>query len=109
MQEDSITLCKYAKNEKIFSCRNAKKLIDTHLCEEYIIHKKSQECEKKRRKQNMSYRYELIVLENGYKVKRFIGNDINELQERFEMWFIKSKYTRENITIYKGELQHAGY
>lgn len=57
----------------------------------------------------MSYRYELIVLFNNIQVKRFIGNDLNVLAERFEMWFIKQPYDRNDITIYRGEIQHAGY
>ena len=55
-----------------------------------------------------SYRYELIVYkieridECGKierKIKRFIGNDLNSLQERFEMWFIKQPLDREEIDI----------
>lgn len=57
----------------------------------------------------MSYKYELIVYLNHIQVKRFIGNDLNSLVERFEMWFIKQPYDRNDITIYKGEIQHAGY
>lgn len=66
----------------------------------------------------MSYKYELVVYTHmqdvtyglvGKKLKRFIGNDKNELQERFEMWFIKQGLMRENIDIYLGEIQHAGY
>ena len=57
----------------------------------------------------MSYKYELIVYLNHIQVKRFIGNDLNSLMERFEMWFIKQPYDRNDITIYKGEIQHAGY
>ena len=65
-----------------------------------------------------SYRYELIVFEKshdeeygnvGIKIKRFIGNDINVLKERFEMWFIKQLYDQEEIDIYTDEIQHAGY
>jgi hypothetical protein len=56
-----------------------------------------------------SYRYELEVYIKGRKVKRFIGNDMNALIERFEMWFIKSGYDREDLSLYKGEIQHAGY
>ena len=57
----------------------------------------------------MSYRYEVIAYINGAKVKRFIGNDLNELLERFEMWFVKSPYDRENLWLYTGEIQHVGY
>lgn len=58
----------------------------------------------------MSYTYELIVYTNDWKkIKRFIGNDLNELTERFEMWAIKSSYPREDMRIYKGYIQHAGY
>lgn len=56
-----------------------------------------------------SYKYELIVYFKNQKIKRFIGNDLNELQERFEMWFIKQAYDRNDIFIYRGEIQHAGY
>ena len=66
----------------------------------------------------MSYKYELIVGEKRYseehgncsvKIKRFLGNDVNILKERFEMWFIKSPYDRDDIDVYIGEVQHAGY
>lgn len=65
-----------------------------------------------------SYIYELIVFHKEYseeygqigtKIKRFLGNDKNELMERFEMWFIKQRYDRSDIDIYIGEIQHAGY
>jgi len=56
-----------------------------------------------------SYRYELIVLIDNQKVKRFIGNDMNDLIERFEMWLIKQPYERNELTLYKCEIQHAGY
>ena len=65
-----------------------------------------------------SYRYELIVYKTersdeygkiGRKIRRFIGNDLNSLQERFEMWFIKQPLDREEIYIYTGEIQHIGY
>ena len=65
-----------------------------------------------------SYRYELIVYKKersdefgkiGRKIRRFIGNDLNLLQERFEMWFIKQPLDREEIDIYTGEIQHIGY
>ena len=55
------------------------------------------------------YRYEVIAFIDKVKVKRFIGNDMNELVERFEKWFIKSPYDRARLTLYKGEIQHAGY
>ena len=70
----------------------------------------------------MSYRYELIIYENtideklgkvGRKVRRFIGNNLNELEERFQRWFIHSCYTlgddTSQIYVYRGEIQHAGY
>lgn len=57
----------------------------------------------------MSYRYEVVAYINNIKVKRFIGNDMNELVERFEKWFIKSNYDRYDLRLYKGEIQHAGY
>ena len=57
----------------------------------------------------MSYRYEVVAYINNIKVKRFIGNDVNELLEKFEKWFIKSPYDRNDLRLYKGEIQHAGY
>ena len=57
----------------------------------------------------MSYKYELIVFIDHIQKKRFIGNDMNNLVERFEKWFIKQPYTNEQTTIYKGEIQHASY
>ena len=57
----------------------------------------------------MSYRYEVIAYINMVKVKRFIGNDLNELLERFELWFIKTSYDRNELYLYKGEIQHSGY
>lgn len=54
-----------------------------------------------------SYKYELIVYLESQKIKRFIGNDLNELQERFELWFIKQAYDRNDIFIQCGEIQHA--
>lgn len=65
-----------------------------------------------------SYIYELVVWrkeknekgENvGIKIKRFIGNNKSELEERFEKWFIKQPYTRDDIYFHIGEIQHAGY
>ena len=56
-----------------------------------------------------NYRYELLACLNNIKIKRFLGNDINTLHERFEMWFIKQPYDRNDIQIYVGEVQHAGY
>lgn len=55
-----------------------------------------------------TYKYELIVYFESQKIKRFIGNDLNELQERFELWFIKQVYDRNDIFIQCGEIQHAG-
>ena len=57
----------------------------------------------------MSYKYELEAYIKGVKVKRFIGNDMNELHERFERWFIKSPYDRNDLYLYRGEIQHRGY
>ena len=66
----------------------------------------------------MSYKYELIVYKKatsseygnvGVKIKRFIGNDVNTLKERFETWFIKQGYDREEILLHIGEIQHTGY
>ena len=59
--------------------------------------------------QTMSYKYEVVAYINNIKVKRFIGNDVNELLEKFEKWFIKSPYDRNDLRLYKGEIQHAGY
>ena len=65
-----------------------------------------------------SNRYELIVYKDevheiygkiGRKIKRFIGNDKNLLSERFEKWFIKQPFDRDDITVYVGEIQHNGY
>lgn len=65
-----------------------------------------------------AYKYELIVYHKVYdkeygntkiKIKRFLGNDINILQERFEMWFVKQPYDREDTYIHIGEVQHANY
>jgi hypothetical protein len=64
---------------------------------------------KERRITMKSYRYEVIAYINDIKVKRFIGNDIDDLIERFEMWFIKTNYDRNELFLYKGEIQHAGY
>lgn len=66
----------------------------------------------------MSYRYELIVCkkvidpefgEVGRKIKRFMGNDVNYLQEKFELWFIKQGLDRNEIFTTIGEIQHRGY
>lgn len=57
----------------------------------------------------MTYRFEVVAYINNIKVKRFIGNDVNELLEKFEKWFIKSPYDRNDLILYKGEIQHAGY
>lgn len=65
-----------------------------------------------------SYRYELVVYKKqnskeygnvGVKVKRFIGNNKNELHERFERWFIKQGLDRVEIDLHIGEIQHIGY
>lgn len=65
-----------------------------------------------------SYKYELVVYKKqnseeygnvGTKIKRFLGNDKSELQERFERWFIKQGLDREEIELHIGEVQHAGY
>ena len=57
----------------------------------------------------MSYRYEVVAYISGKKVKRFIGNNLNELLERFELWFIKTSYDRHDLWLYKGEIQHIRY
>lgn len=58
----------------------------------------------------MSFRYEIIAMtKEGLKLKRFIGNSLEELQERFESWVMRSGYPREDMRIYRGEIQHAGY
>lgn len=65
-----------------------------------------------------SFRYELVVCKKSFskefgnisvKIKRFLGNDIDELTERFEKWFVKQPYDRNDIEIYTGEIQHANY
>ena len=55
------------------------------------------------------YRYRLVVTNNNIIVKRFLGNDKNVLQERFETWFIKQGYDRNNINTYMEYVQHANY
>ena len=57
----------------------------------------------------MSYKYYLAVYVNKFQKRRFLGNDKNELVERFEKWFIKQPYDREDTEIFIGEVQHAGY
>lgn len=56
-----------------------------------------------------SYRYELIVYLHNVKLKRFLGNDINSLKERYEMWVIKQSQDKNDMTVYIGEVQHASY
>lgn len=65
-----------------------------------------------------NYTYEFVVLKKEYseeygnvgrKVKRFLGNDLAELHERFEKWFIKQSYDTEEIYTTYGYVQHAGY
>ena len=75
----------------------------------YYNHKGTNEQAKGRKENNMSYKYEVVAYINNIKVKRFIGNDVNELLEKFEKWFIKSPYDRNDLRLYKGEIQHAGY
>lgn len=53
------------------------------------------------------YIYKLIVTNNNIVVRTFFGNDPDELQERFEVWFIKQGYDRENIKTYLNYVQHA--
>ena len=53
------------------------------------------------------YIYRLVVTHKGIIVKRFLGNDPNELTERFEMWFIKQGYDRSDIATYLEYVQHA--
>ena len=72
-------------------------------------HKEQTNGSKVGKETNMAYRYEVVAYINNIKVKRFIGNDINELLEKFEKWFIKSPYDRNDLRLYKGEIQHAGY
>ncbi|MBO7211084.1 MAG: hypothetical protein J6V44_08830 [Methanobrevibacter sp.] len=43
----------------------------------------------------------------GRKIKGFIGNDNAELMERFEKWFIKQGYDREEIEVHIDNVQHA--
>ena len=58
----------------------------------------------------MSYIFELVIYDkNGRKLKRLLGNDLNELQERAEKWIMKSGYPREDMRIWRGHVQHAGY
>lgn len=51
--------------------------------------------------------YRLTVTNDGIVVKTFLGNDKNELQERFEMWFIKQPYDSRNVNTYIDYVQHA--
>ena len=57
----------------------------------------------------MSYRYEVVVYINNVKVKRFIGNNMEYLVEKFERWFVKTSYDIYDLRLYKGEIQHTGY
>ena len=75
----------------------------------YYNHKEQRNRPKAGKETNMAYRYEVVAYINNIKVKRFIGNDVNELLEKFEKWFIKSPYDRNDLRLYKGEIQHAGY
>lgn len=56
-----------------------------------------------------TYRYEIVVYVNRVKVKRFLGNDLNEMKERYEMWLIKQSYSDDDLWVYTGEVQHANY
>lgn len=57
-----------------------------------------------------NYIYELIITDiDGYKIKRFVGNDMDELIERSEQFIIKSGTPRSNMKIYTGKIQHVGY
>ena len=51
--------------------------------------------------------YRLVVTNNNIIIKRFLGNDKNELHERFEMWLIKQGYDRADIDTYIEYVQHA--
>ena len=53
------------------------------------------------------YIYRLWVTNKGAVVKTFLGNDENELMERFEMWFIKQGYDRADIQTSIDYIQHA--
>ena len=57
----------------------------------------------------MAYRFEVVAYINNIKVKRFIVNFFNLFLEKFEKWFVKSPYDRNDLILYKGEIQHAGY
>ncbi len=61
-----------------------------------------------------TYRLEVYKMEQhpeygrvGRKIKGFIGNDDVELMERFEKWFIKQGYDREEIEVRIENVQHA--
>lgn len=41
------------------------------------------------------------------RIKSFLGNDKNDLYERFERWFIKQPLTREEIEVDIEYVQHA--
>lgn len=55
----------------------------------------------------MTKRYKLNVYNNNIQVKLFYGDDKCQLVERFEKWFIKQPYERENISYHLDECQHA--
>lgn len=55
------------------------------------------------------YIYRLCVTHNNVIIKSFLGNDKNELQERFEMWVIKQGYDRADVETYIEYVQHAYY
>lgn len=57
----------------------------------------------------MSYKYYLTVYVKKIQKRRFLGNNQNELVERFEKWFIKQPYDRNDTEIFMGEVQHTNY
>lgn len=55
------------------------------------------------------YIYRLVVTNNNIIIKSFLGNDEAILYERFEKWFIKQGYDRNNINTFLEYVQHANY
>ena len=59
-------------------------------------------------KTKMVYIYRLYVtLQNGKIIRTFLGNDKNEMLERFEIWLIKQGYDRVEIKTSFDYVQHA--
>lgn len=54
------------------------------------------------------YTYKLMVTNKSTLVRTFYGNDTNELQERFELWFVKTGYDRADVETRLDYVQHAG-